>query len=84
MAGHTGHVDEVRLAGEVESDLQEQVGWNTVKRILQGIDAAMQHRERRTYVILQSLHLKVRVRAGRNASDGDATGDEPLKEAGHG
>ena len=79
MMGHVGCVNEVHLAGEVGGDLREQFRWNTVKRRLQGIDVTTQHCERPMYVILYILHLKKRVRTGRDTSGGDVTGDEPLQ-----
>lgn len=58
MVGHMGGVDEIGLAGEVESDLREHIGRKTVKGRLEGIDVTTQHRERGKYIVLYSLQLK--------------------------
>jgi len=62
-----GCADEIRLAGEVGLDLWEQVGWKTIKRRLQEIDVTTQHCKSCTYILLYSLHLKIRVRTRRDA-----------------
>ena len=62
MNGHVGRMDEVRFAGEVGSDLREQVGWKAVKRGLQGIDMTPQCCKSYAYIFLQSLDLKAGVR----------------------
>ena len=39
MVGHMGRFDQIRLAGEVGGDLREQIGCETVKGGLQGVNA---------------------------------------------
>ena len=47
-----GRVNQIRVTGEVGSDLREQVGWKVVKRGLQWIDVTTQHCESHTHIAL--------------------------------
>ena len=85
MVGHVGRIDEIGLAGEVGSDLREQVGWKAVKRRLEWIDVTTQRCERRAYVFFYTLQLNAMVRTGRDRFENeDVTCDEPWKEMGNG
>ena len=82
---HVGGVDEIGLVGKVGSDLWKQVEWKTVEGRLEGIDVTAQYCECHVYIVLQGLHLRVKLRTGRDTFEDEyMEGDEPSIEMGCG